>query len=114
MHIKKHIRLVAGIVVLLLGIAFFIVPAIPILGIVGLFAGTFLLAPYIPVLNRFKEWIKKKDSSGRAQQTEQKMNELEKEYGEQGKGQQQENTTDVERMDNERQAQQHEQEKKEH
>ncbi len=110
MHIKKHIRLVAGIVVLLIGIAFFIVPVVPVLGVVGLFTGTFLLAPYIPIFNRFKEWIKKKDSSGRTQQTEQKMNELEKEYGEQGEGQQQKNTTDAERIVDASQAQQ----KKEH
>lgn len=83
MNIKKHIRLIAGIVALLIGVTFFIVPVIPVLGVAGLFAGAFLLAPYIPVLNKFKEWLKQKDSSGRTQQTEQKMEELERKYGEQ-------------------------------
>ena len=84
MEIRKHIRLIAGIVALLIGIAFFIVPVIPVLGVAGLFAGAFLLAPYIPILNKFKEWLKKKDSSGKTQETEEKMQELEEKYGENG------------------------------
>jgi len=86
MEIRKHIRLIAGIVALLIGIAFFIVPVIPVLGVGGLFAGAFLLAPYIPILNKFKEWLKKKDSSGKTQETEEKMQELEEKYGENGEG----------------------------
>lgn len=82
MNIRKHIRLIAGIIALAIGIAFFIVPIIPVLGVAGLFAGAFLLAPYIPMLNRFKEWMKKKDSSGNTEKTEEKMEELEKKYGE--------------------------------
>lgn len=88
MNLKKNIRLIAGIVSLIIGIAFFIVPIIPVLGVAGLFAGAFLLAPYIPVLNKFKEWLKKKDSSGNTEKTEQKMNELEKKYGEESETQQ--------------------------
>ena len=80
--IRKHIRLIAGIIALLIGIAFFIVPVIPVLGVAGLFAGAFLLAPYIPILNKFKEWLKKKDSSGKTKKTEEKMQELEEKYGE--------------------------------
>lgn len=87
MNIKKHIRLIAGIVSLLIGIAFFIVPVIPVLGVAGLFAGAFLLAPYIPILDRFKEWMKKKDSSGNTEKTEKKMNELEEKYGEEDQDQ---------------------------
>lgn len=82
MNIRKHIRLIAGIIALAIGIAFFIVPIIPVLGVAGLFAGAFLLAPYIPILNRFKEWMKKKDSSGNTEKTEEKMEELEEKYGE--------------------------------
>mgnify|MGYP006302608259 CR=1 FL=1 len=82
MNIRKHIRLIAGIIALAIGIAFFIVPIIPVLGVAGLFAGAFLLAPYIPILNRFKEWMKEKDSSGKTERTEEKMEELEEKYGE--------------------------------
>lgn len=82
MNIRKHIRLIAGIIALSIGISFFIVPVIPVLGVVGLFAGAFLLAPYISILNRFKEWMKEKDSSGKTEKTEEKMEELEEKYGE--------------------------------
>ncbi len=81
MNIRKHLRLIAGIIAMIIGIVFFAVPIIPVLGIAGLFAGAFLLAPYIPILNRFKEWLKKKDSSGKTDKTEEKMNELEEKYG---------------------------------
>jgi len=81
MNIKKHLRPILGTVALIIGIVFFIIPIIPVLGVAGLFAGAFLLAPYIPFLNRFKDWLKKKDTSGNTEKTEQKLNEMEEKYG---------------------------------
>jgi len=94
MEIRKHLRLIAGIFALIIGVTFSIVPVIPVLGIAGLFIGAFLLAPYIPILNKFKNWLKKKDSHGHTEKTEEKLNELEKQYGEQDGEESQEQEND--------------------
>ena len=77
MFFEKHARLIAGIVALIVGIICTIVPLIPVLGVAGLFAGAFLLSPYVPILDRFKEWLKKKDSSGHTEKTEEILEEFE-------------------------------------
>ena len=74
---KKYIRLVAGIVILALGAVFMVVPFIP-LGYVFLFAGLFLLAYYIPSLNKVLNKIRKKDKKGRVERVEKKIGEGEK------------------------------------
>lgn len=75
---KKYIRLVVGIIILLLGGVFMLVPFIP-LGYVFLFAGLFLLASYIPFLNKIITKLKKKDKKGLVKKVEKKIDEAEKE-----------------------------------
>lgn len=73
MDIKQFIRPTLGIIFLLLGIVSSFIPAIPVLGVLGLFAGAFLLAPYIPFFAKVKEWVKSKDRSGKTAQAEKKL-----------------------------------------
>ena len=73
---KKYIRLVAGILILLLGGVFMLIPFIP-LGYVLVFAGLFLLARYIPFLQKMVDKLKKKDQKGRVEKVEKKINEAE-------------------------------------
>lgn len=75
---KKYIRLVAGIIILLLGGVFMLVPFIP-LGYAFIFAGLFLLASYIPFLNKVIAKLKKKDKKGLVKKVEKKIDEAEKE-----------------------------------
>lgn len=75
---KKYIRLVAGIIILLLGGVFMLVPFIP-LGYAFIFAGLFLLASYIPFLNKIIAKLKKKDKKGLVKKVEKKIDEAEKE-----------------------------------
>lgn len=79
MDIKKYIRPTLGIIFLLIGIISSFTPVIPVLGVVGLFAGAFLLAPYIPFFAKIKEWVKSKDRSGKTEQVEKKLEDIEKE-----------------------------------
>ncbi len=74
---KKYVRLVAAIIILAFGAVFMVVPFIP-LGYVFLIAGLFLLASYIPPLNKFLDKIRKKDKKGRVEKVEQKIDEGEK------------------------------------
>ncbi|HTO34827.1 MAG TPA: hypothetical protein VFC92_02895 [Bacteroidales bacterium] len=73
---KKYIRLVAGILILLLGGVFMLIPFIP-LGYVLVFAGLFLLAQYVPFLRKLVDKLKKKDKKGRIEKVEKKINEAE-------------------------------------
>ena len=78
---KKYIRLVAGIIVLILGAVFMLVPFIP-LGYIFLIAGLFLLASYIPPLNRLIKKLKSKDDKNRVEKVEEKIDEGEKKVDE--------------------------------
>lgn len=69
---KKYIRLVAGIIILMLGAVFMLVPFIP-LGYVFIIAGLLLLASYIPPLKRLIDKIRKKDDKNRVEKVEKKL-----------------------------------------
>ncbi len=69
----RYSRTVYGILCLLFGLVFVMVPFIP-LGWVLLFAGTFLLAKKVPPFKRFLEWLKKKDKKGTFIKVEKKIN----------------------------------------
>ncbi len=73
---KKYIRLVAGIIILLLGGVFMLIPFIP-LGYVLVFAGLFLLSHYVPFLRKLVDKLKKKDQKGRIEKVEKKIDEAE-------------------------------------
>jgi uncharacterized membrane protein HdeD (DUF308 family) len=60
----KYIRIIIGIIILLAGIGFFVVPFLPF-GYILLFIGAVLLAPDIPLFGRFFQWLESKDKSGR-------------------------------------------------
>lgn len=74
---KKYIRLVAGLILLILGSLFMLIPFIP-LGYIFLIASLFLLASYIPPLNRVIEKIRSKDEKDRVGKVEKKIIEGEK------------------------------------
>jgi uncharacterized membrane protein len=74
---KKYIRLVAGIVILVFGGVFMLVPFIP-LGYIFVFAGLFLLSYYIPFLRKIVAKIKKKDKKGMVAKAEKKIDKAEK------------------------------------
>ena len=78
---RKYIRLVAGIIVLLLGGIFMLVPFIP-LGYIFIFAGLFLLAHYVPFLKKILDKMKKKDKKGLVEKVEIKINETEEQIDE--------------------------------
>lgn len=61
----------------MIGIVSSFIPVIPVLGVVGLFAGAFLLAPYFPFFEKIKEWVKSKDRSGKTAQVEKKLEDTE-------------------------------------
>ena len=73
----KYIRLTAGIIFLILGAVFIVIPFIP-LGYLFLIAGLFLLAYYIPSLNKILNKVRKKDKKGRVEKVEEKVNQGEK------------------------------------
>jgi uncharacterized membrane protein YbaN (DUF454 family) len=73
--IKKNLRLITGITILVLGIAFMVVPFIP-LGYIFLFIGAFLLANKIPFLRKFMKWLKRKDDTGKLDKAEEKVNKV--------------------------------------
>lgn len=74
---RKFIRLVAGLILIVLGAVFMLIPFIP-LGYAFLIASLFLLASYIPPLNKLIEKIRSKDDKGRVVKVEKKINEGEK------------------------------------
>jgi hypothetical protein len=74
---KKYIRLVAGFILLILGSIFMLIPFIP-LGYILLIASLFLLASYIPPLNRIMNNIRTKDKKDRVEKVEKKISEGEK------------------------------------
>lgn len=73
---KKYIRLVVGLILLILGSVFMLVPFIP-LGYVFLIASLFLLASYFPPLKKLIDKIRSKDDKDRVGKVEKKIN-----YGE--------------------------------
>ncbi len=74
---KKYIRLVTGLILLILGSLFMFIPFIP-LGYIFLVASLFLLASYIPPLNRVIEKLRTKDEKDRLGKVEKKIVEGEK------------------------------------
>jgi len=70
---KKYIRLVVGIILLILGGIFMLVPFIP-LGYVFLIASLFLLASYFPPLKKLIDKIRSKDDKDRVEKVEGKVN----------------------------------------
>jgi uncharacterized membrane protein HdeD (DUF308 family) len=74
---KKYIRLVAGIIIVIFGAVFMMVPFIP-LGYVFLIAGLMLLTSYIPPLKRLIEKFREKDDKNRVEKVEKKINDGEK------------------------------------
>ncbi len=74
---KKYIRLVAGLILLVSGAIFMLIPFIP-LGYIFLIASLFLLASYIPPLNRIIDKIRTKDEKDRVGKVEKKIYDGEK------------------------------------
>ena len=70
---RKYIRLVAGLILLILGSVFLLIPFIP-LGYAFLIASLFLLASYIPPLNRIIERLRTNDEKDRVEKVEKKIN----------------------------------------
>jgi hypothetical protein len=68
---------VAGIIIVIFGAVFMMVPFIP-LGYVFLIAGLMLLASYIPPLKRLIEKFREKDDKNRVEKVEKKINDGEK------------------------------------
>ena len=76
---KKHIkylRPVIGGIALLLGVAFMLVPFIP-LGYVLLFAALILLVPYVPFLRKWKSELQEKDHKNIYEKVESRIQTLE-------------------------------------
>ena len=74
---KKYIRLTAGLILLVSGAVFMLIPFIP-LGYIFLIASLFLLASYIPPLNRIIDKIRTKDEKDRVGKVEKKIYDGEK------------------------------------
>jgi len=72
----KYIRIGLAVLLLALGAVFMLIPVIP-LGYILLFAGLFLLVPYIPFLNKWLSFLKKKDHKNRINKAEEKINKVE-------------------------------------
>lgn len=70
---KKYIRLVVGLILLILGSVFMLVPFIP-LGYVFLIASLFMLASYFPPLKKLIDKIRSKDDKDRVGKVEKKIN----------------------------------------
>jgi hypothetical protein len=68
---------VAGIIIVIFGAVFMMVPFIP-LGYVFLIAGLMLLTSYIPPLKRLIEKFREKDDKNRVEKVEKKINDGEK------------------------------------
>lgn len=74
---KKYIRLIMGLILLILGSIFMLIPFIP-LGYAFLIASLFLLAYYIPPLHKFINKLRSRDKKDRVKKVEKKINEGEK------------------------------------
>jgi len=70
--IKNNLRIISGVFFLLLGVATFWIPFF-VISHVFLFAGAYLLSPFIPVLEKFIDWLRKKDKNNRFEKTEKKI-----------------------------------------
>lgn len=69
----KYSRIIYGVLFLLLGGVFALLPMIP-LGYIFIFASFLLLAKKIPLLNKWIRWLKLKDKSGKLKKVERKLN----------------------------------------
>ncbi len=69
----KYSRIIYGILFLLLGGVFALLPMIP-LGYIFIFASFLLLAKKIPLLNKWIRRVKLKDKSGKLKKVERKLN----------------------------------------
>src|SRR5690554_2563689 len=78
---KKYLRPVAGVVILLLGIIFMVLPFIP-LGYIFVFGGLFLLSTEIPLFKNWLDKLKSKDKKNRIEKVEQKVDEKEEQLSE--------------------------------
>ncbi len=72
---KKYLRPVSGVIILILGGVFMLLPFIP-LGYAFIFLGLFLLVPYVPFFARFMNWLKKKDESNKLEKVEGKTDDV--------------------------------------
>ena len=75
-HHKKYIRPVIGLILIITGSVFLLIPFIP-LGYVMLITGAFFLAPVIPVLGRAIDKLKVHDDKNRIKKAESEMNKVE-------------------------------------
>lgn len=78
---KRFIRPVVGIVILILGGIFMVVPFIP-LGYIFVFAGLFLLSSEIPLFKKWLDKAKTKDKKDRIQKVEKAVNKQEEKISE--------------------------------
>jgi hypothetical protein len=78
---KKHVRTVTGIIILILGAIFMVVPFIP-LGYIFLFGGLFLLSTKIPIFKKWLEKAKSKDKKGKIEKVEKMVDEKEEQLTE--------------------------------
>lgn len=73
---KKYLRPVAGVVILLLGIIFMVVPFIP-LGYIFVFGGLFLLSTRIPLFQKWLDKAKRHDKKNKIDKVEESVNKAE-------------------------------------
>jgi hypothetical protein len=78
---KKFIRPVIGIIILILGGVFMLVPFIP-LGYIFLFGGLFLLSTKIPIFKKWLDKAKSKDKKGKIEKVEKIVDEKEEQLSE--------------------------------
>ncbi len=78
---RKYIRPVIGIIIMIAGIVFMLIPFIPI-GYILILVGAFFLAPEVPAVGRMIDKLKKKDKKNRIAKAEKKFNEVEEEIDE--------------------------------
>jgi hypothetical protein len=78
---KKYIRTVVGIIILILGGVFMVVPFIP-LGYIFLFGGLFLLSTKIPIFKKWLDKAKSKDKKGKIEKVEKIVDEKEEQLSE--------------------------------
>jgi uncharacterized membrane protein len=69
----KYLRPGVAVVVIVLGLGFMMVPFIPI-GYILIFAGLFLIMPYIPFVKKWIDYLKKKDDKNILDKTEKNIN----------------------------------------
>ena len=78
---KKYIRPVAATILMVLGIVFLFFPFIP-LGYIFMFAALLLLAPYLPPVRRFLDYLRRKDNKDRVGEVEEKIAQSEEKFDE--------------------------------